>query len=80
VQLLLDKGASVLARRRNGETAEDIASARGQQQVAAVLRAVATRRATWTAFAMGQHERLGEESHWVRALDPAVVRMILEEV
>jgi len=29
---------------------------------------------------MGQHKRLGEGSHWVRALDPGVVRMILEEV
>jgi len=63
VQLLLDKGASVLARRRTGETPEDVASARGQEAVAAVLRAVAARRATWTAFAMGQHERLGEGSH-----------------
>ncbi|KAJ1468052.1 ankyrin repeat-containing domain protein [Baffinella frigidus] len=80
VQILLDQGGDVRARTRALETPQDLASARGHEQVAAVLRAVATRRAKCEAFAMGQHKRLGLGSHLVRDLDPALVRMILDQV
>jgi len=48
-------------------------------KVAALLRAVATERARCIAFAMGLRERLGAGS-LVRALDPEVVRMVLDLV
>ena len=48
-------------------------------KVMVVLRAVATERARGIAFAMGLRERLGAGSP-VRALDPEVVRMVLDRV
>ena len=75
MQMLLDKGADVHARNAFGETPEQVASARGHPNVAAVLRAA--RLAQCEAFAMGQHERLGATS-LVLGLEPGVVRMILD--
>ena len=46
--------------------------------VLSLLRAVATERARCIAFAMGLRERLGAGS-LVRALDPEVVRMVLDK-
>jgi len=48
-------------------------------KMVALLRAVATERARCIAFAMGLRERLGAAS-LVRALDPEVVRMVLDQV
>ena len=48
-------------------------------KVRALLREVAAERARCIAFAMGQRERLGAGSP-VRALDPEVVRMVLDQV
>ena len=76
VPLLLDKGADVEARTKNGQTAEDLTSAPGQEQVVALLRA-AKRRAEREAFAMGHHQRLGAQS-LIQGLDAGVVRLILD--
>ena len=48
-------------------------------RAAAMERARATKRAQCIAFAMGQRERLGAGS-LVRALDPEMVRMVLDQV
>ena len=48
-------------------------------KMVALLRAVATERARGLAFAMGLRERLGAGSP-VRALDPEVVRIVLDLV
>ena len=48
-------------------------------KVAALLLAVATERARGIAFAMGLEERLGAGS-LVSALEPDVVRMVLDHV
>jgi len=53
-------------------------SASSHPRVAGMLRAAAARRARGVAFAMGQGERLGALS-MVRALDPGVLRMILDQ-
>jgi ankyrin repeat protein len=78
VQILLDYGADLDARNSSGETPEDLASADGQKEVATVLRAEATRRARWTAFAMGQHSRLGAGAQLVRGIELEVLQMILD--
>jgi ankyrin repeat protein len=80
VNTLLDRGADLLAMTRSGETPEVLASARGHEEVATMLRAVATRRAKCEAFAMSQHKRLGTGSRLVRDFDPGLVRMILDQV
>ena len=76
LQLLLDKGAEVLAEDDQGRTPADIAT---EKEVVEILQAVAEKaiRARRVAFAMGYHERLGAGS-WVRGLDAAVVRMVLD--
>ena len=74
--LFHDKGAD-LQSMSNGRTPEDVAFSRSHLEVAAMLKAEALRRATCEAFAMGQHERLGEGSR-VRGLEPEVVRMLLQ--
>jgi hypothetical protein len=79
VQMLLDNGASLSATSSSGETAEDLASALGQNRVAALLAAEATRRAECEAFAMGQHGRLGATSP-VLGLEEGVVRMVLDQL
>ena len=61
------------------QTPEEVASARGHVQVAALIRAEATRRAQCEAFAMGLRERLGAGS-LVLLLDAEVVRMILVQM
>ena len=48
-------------------------------RAAATERALETKRAQCIAFAMGLRERLGAGS-LVRALDPEVVRMVLDQV
>jgi len=77
VQMLLDNGANLDARNSSGETPEDLASAEGQEEAAAAVRAEATRRARWTAFAMGQHSRLGAGVQLVRGIESEVLQMIL---
>mmetsp|Transcript_60959 Transcript_60959/g.139435 ORF Transcript_60959/g.139435 Transcript_60959/m.139435 type:complete len:146 (+) Transcript_60959:87-524(+) len=80
VRVLLAAGADVEATDRAGASAEDRARARPHLQVAthlAVTRRVARERARCIAFAMGLEERLGAGS-LVRALDPGVVRMVLD--
>jgi ankyrin repeat protein len=78
VQMLLGNGADLNARNSSGETPEDLASAEGQEEVLSVLRAEATRRARWTAFAMAQHSRLGAGAQLVRGIESEVLRMILD--
>ena len=78
-RMLLDRGADVRAMTRSGETPEDCASAAGHEEVAALLRAVASRRAQCEAFAMGLQKRLGVGSR-VLGLHPEVVRMVLGRV
>ncbi|KAJ1471397.1 ankyrin repeat-containing domain protein [Baffinella frigidus] len=77
-RMLLDKGA-LSAADFNGRTPEDIAILKGRPQVAAMLRAEEAKRNKCVAFATGQHERLGAGSR-VQAMDPGVVRMVLEQV
>ena len=61
-----------------GRTAEEIATANGNVEVAVILSAEAERlRVRRVAFAMGLHDRLGAGSI-VRALDPEVVRLVLQ--
>jgi len=74
VQMLLDNGADHQSKAHDGRTPESIAT---YPRVAAILKEVAERRARSVAFAMGQDERLGALS-LVRALDPGVLRMILD--
>ena len=78
VQMLLDRGADVRAKSRSGETAEDLASARGQAHVAALLWATAKRRAECEALAMGQHERLGAGS-LLLGIESGLLQMILDQ-
>ena len=73
-RLLLDKGADVHSKSDVGYTPEDVTS---HPAIAALLKAVAARRARCEAFAMGQQERLGAGS-LVRGLEPEVVRMVLK--
>ncbi|KAJ1483931.1 hypothetical protein T484DRAFT_1798470 [Baffinella frigidus] len=63
-----------------GKSPEDVATARSQPHITAMIQAEVASRAV--AFAMGQQfkqERLGAES-WVQELDAGVVRMVLEHV
>lgn len=94
-QMLLDRGADIFARNKEGQSPEDIAEAGvknlspdaesfallldEKKDVASLLRAEATRRAQCVAFATGHHGRLGVGS-LVLSLHPEVVRMILEQV
>ena len=76
VQLLMQRGAEVLATTNAGQTPEDMATRNGRRQIATMLKAEALRRAQCEAFAMGQHERLGAGS-WVQELEPGVVQMVV---
>lgn len=58
VQLLLEKGADISSRNSSGKTAEGIASARGQDAVAMLLRAETTRREKSEAAAERHQKRL----------------------
>jgi hypothetical protein len=78
VRLLIEEGANIVSRNNKGRTPDELAASRKLHQVVAILKAEALRK-TFVAFAMGQHERLGDES-WVQGLDPGVVRMVLEQV
>ena len=82
--LLLANGADLQSKTNAGRTPEDAAIMRQNVQIAAMIRAEAARReamrrAKCEAFAMGQLERLGAVSR-VRALDPGVVRMVLDHL
>ncbi|KAJ1466471.1 hypothetical protein T484DRAFT_1922290 [Baffinella frigidus] len=82
VQLLLDKGADVESKNRYVRTPhQEVANSDWSlhTNIAAVLKAEATRRAKCVAFAMGHHQRLGAGSR-VGWLDPGVLRMVLEQV
>ncbi|KAJ1492938.1 ankyrin repeat-containing domain protein [Baffinella frigidus] len=79
VRMLLDAGADGVVKSSEEMTPLDVALDLSHHEVAALLRAVARRRATCIAFAMGLQERLGAESP-VGALEPEVVRMVLEQV
>ena len=76
VQLLLAKGADLLSETNDGETPEALATGFERPQIAAVLKE-AVSRAKHEAFAMAQHERLGEGS-LVPQLEVGVVKMVLE--
>ena len=78
VRLLIEEGANTSSRNNKGRTPDELAASRKHLQVVAILKTEA-RRQTFFAFAMGQHERLGDES-WVHGLDAGVVRMVLEHV
>jgi hypothetical protein len=83
-RLLIHYGADVLARNNFGDTAEFMATRSGVHRVVELIqtepaRMEALRRAKCEAFAMGQLERLGAVSR-VRALDPGVVRMVLDHL
>ena len=78
VRLLIYKGADVELETNDGQTAEDIATANGNVQIAVKLRAEAERlRVRRVAFAMGLHDRLGAGSI-VQRLDPGVLRIVLQ--
>jgi ankyrin repeat protein len=87
VRLLLDKGVDEQMRENDGRELESLATAGAylhalfgpHRQIAAMMKAEGMRRAQCLAFAMGQHERLGEGSR-VQSLDAGVVRMVLEQV
>ena len=82
VRLLIHKGADLQSQNIAGATAEDDATANGNVEIAVILRAEAERQAErlrvrQVAFAMGLHDRLGAGSI-VRALDPEVLRIVLQ--
>jgi len=79
VRLLIHKGADIESDKNVfGRNAEGIATLNGNVEVAVILRAEAERlRVRRVAFAMGLHDRLGAGSI-VRALDPEVVRLVLQ--
>jgi ankyrin repeat protein len=89
VQALLDNGADLISVRETpiGEfTAGQLAITLRRYEIAALIGAetqrrvlVAEHRAQCVAFAMGKHERLGEES-LVLSLHPEMVKMILDFV
>ena len=77
--MLLDMGADEQTQTNDGRTLEDVATAEGHHQIAAMLKTEGVRRAQCVAFAMGNHARLGEGT-WVEELDAGVVRMVLDQV
>jgi ankyrin repeat protein len=79
LQLLLDKGADVMAFDNDGRTPQDFATAASRLQIKAMIEAEALRRVQRLAFAMGQQTRLGAGSA-VQELEEGVVRMVLELV
>jgi hypothetical protein len=89
VRVLLQYGANGEAKDNGGDTPEDYATAyiinintthsQSHLQIVAMLQAEAVTRAKCVAFAMGHHERLGVGSR-MEALDPEVVRKVLEQV
>ena len=83
VRFLLDKGANEKLKTNHGDTPSDMATKYWGSgifpRIAAILEAEGARRARWLAFAMGHQERLGAGSR-VQALDPGVVRMVLDRM
>jgi ankyrin repeat protein len=79
VRILLEHGADVMAVSKGGRTVHDMTQNQFVENYKPEIRALVEAeidRVRNTAFAMGQHERLGERS-LVRALHSEVVRMIL---
>ena len=85
VRLLLNKGADISAENNDGKTPIDVSTNRlygpdwKHEEVTALLRAEETRQATWGAFMMGQHERLGAGS-LINTIPPELAKMILDRV
>jgi ankyrin repeat protein len=85
VRLLLKQGADISAENNDGKTPIDVSTNRlygpdwKHEEVTALLRAEETRQATWGAFMMGQHERLGAGS-LINTIPPELAKMILDRV
>ena len=63
MQLLLDHGSDVLAKTKQGNSAEDIANGESHHELAATLKAAAKQRIMRrVSLATGQQERLGSGS------------------
>ena len=75
VRTLVDAGADLSSTDFQGFTPISTAARHSHLEVVAIL--TATKQACNLAFAMGHHERLGEES-LVLGLEPELVRMVLE--
>jgi ankyrin repeat protein len=84
LHVLVDWGADHAARTHAGPAREPLtalhyAEANGCDDAAALLRAVATRRARQVALVMAANRRLGAAC-WLRSLEPEVLRMIAQQV
>jgi hypothetical protein len=71
--MLLDAGADAGMKTENGQTPREMAESNGNATIAAMFKEWEDARTL--AFAMGNHERLGEKSH-IRTLDPELLKMI----
>ena len=73
IRMLLDAGADAGMKTENGQTPREMAESNGNATIAAMFKEWEDTKTL--AFAMGNHERLGEKSH-IRTLDPELVKMI----